>query len=195
MLFCLRNLTSGGSMKKIILVLTTVLSTAAMAEVSYSMPALEAGFKWNSMDTTGAISSKQSMGIQLGGSTVFNFAPQFGLRTGLFYSERPFKFDTSGSDSSGKITYAEVPVHFMFKFEDYAGIYLGPSLSMKLGDECSGCTLTDIKSMILPITFGAQFKFTPNLGLNLFFESVPSDLAQGLKNSRGIGMNVLLAFD
>ncbi len=182
-------------MKKIILALFTVVSGYAFAEVSYSMPALEAGFKWNSMDTIGATSSKQSMGIQLGGSTVINFAPQFGLRTGLFYSERPFKFDFSGTESSGKITYAEVPVHFMFKLEDYAGIYLGPSLSMKLGDECSGCTLTEIKSMIMPITFGAQFKFTPNLGLNLFFETVSSDLAFALKNSRGIGMNLLLAFE
>ncbi len=186
-------------MKKMTLVLIatliTVLSTAAVAEVSYSMPALEAGFKWNSMDTNGATSSKQNVGIQLGGSTVFNFAPQFGLRTGLFYSERSFKFDFSGIEQSGKISYAEVPVHFMFKFEDYAGIYLGPSLSMKLGDDCTNCTVTDAKSMILPITFGAQFKFTPNLGLNLFFETVPSDLATGLKNSRGIGMNLLLAFD
>jgi hypothetical protein len=66
---------------------------------------------------------------------------------------------------------------------------------MKLGDDCTNCTVTDAKSMILPITFGAQFKFTPNLGLNLFFETVPTDLALGLKNSRGIGMNLLLAFD
>lgn len=187
-------------MKKIILAICTLISTAAFAEVSYSMPALEVGFKWNSMDSNANIagtSSQQSMGIQLGASTVFNFAPQFGLRTGLFYSERTFKFSSSAGDASGKITYADVPAHFMFKFEDYAGIYLGPSLSMKIGDQCdqAGCLMTDVKSMIIPITFGAQFKFTPNLGLNLFFETVPSDLAAGLKNSRGIGMNVLLAFD
>ncbi len=122
-------------MKKIILALFTVISASAFAEVSYSMPALELGFKWNSMDlspSVSGVSSQQSMGLQLGGSTVFNFAPQFGLRTGLFYSERTFKFGSTGGDSNGKITYADVPVHFMFKFEDYAGIYLGPSLSMKI---------------------------------------------------------------
>jgi hypothetical protein len=182
-------------MKKLMLALVVLAASLAQAEISYSMPALEAGFKWNSMDTdTAGVSSKQSLSLQFGGSTVFNFNPQMGLRTGLFYSERTFKFD--GSD--GKLTYADVPIHFMFKFEDYAGIYLGPSLSMKIGDECNatgGCTLTGIKSMIMPITFGAQFKFTPNLGLNLFFETVPSDLANGLKNSRGIGANVLFAFD
>ena len=114
-----------------------------------------------------------------------------GLRTGLFYSERTFKFDLV----DGKITYADIPLHFMFKFEDYAGVYLGPSLSMKIGDEVSTGSLTDVKSMITPITVGAQFKFMPNFGLNLFFETIPSDLAQGLKNSRGIGANFLFAFD
>ena len=189
----------GGFMKKIILALLTI-SSAAFAEVSYSMPAVEAGFKWNSMDSAVAgSSSKQSLGIELGGSMVFNFAPQFGLRTGLFYSERPFLFDNSGIETKGKLTYAEVPLHFMFKFEDYAGIYVGPSFSMKLGEECmSGgvsCGSIDAKSMIMPITFGAEFKFTPNLGLNLFFETVPSDLATGLKNSRAIGVNGIFVFE
>ena len=178
-------------MKKLVSVLFLCLSSISMAEVSYSMPALEAGFKWNSMDTDPSSSSKQSLSIQLGGSTVFNFNEQMGLRTGLFYSERTFKFDTV----DGKLTYADIPIHFMFKFEDYAGVYLGPSLSMKISDQVSTGTLTDVKSMIIPFTVGAQFKFLPNLGLNLFFETVPSDLAQGLKNSRGIGLNVLFAFD
>jgi hypothetical protein len=188
-------------MKKIILAMFTIISTSALAEVSYSMPALEVGFKWNSMDYNGSAtnsSSQQSMGLQMGGSMVFNFTEQFGLRTGLFYAERPFKFSfgTLG-DGSGKLTYIDIPVHFMFKFEDYAGIYIGPSFSTKLGEQCdqAGCSVTDAKSMIVPITFGAQFKFTPNLGLNLFFETVSGDISKDLKNSRGIGMNLLLAFD
>lgn len=186
-------------MKKIILTILMVASTSAMAEISYSMPALEIGFKWNSMDGDGAISNKQSMGVQLGGSTVLNVNSEFGVRTGLFYSERPFKGETTVGPYEGKISYAEVPVHFMLKLEDYAGIYIGPSLAMKLGDEISckpgSCTLSDIKSIILPITFGAEFKFTSNLGLNLFFENVSSELALGLKNSRGIGMNLVAAFE
>lgn len=180
-------------MKKIILGLILLTGVFAQAEVSYSMPALEVGFKWNSMDFEPSASSKQSSALQLGGSMVFNFHEQMGLRTGLFYSERTFKSDLT----DGKLTYAEIPLHFMFKFEDYAGVYLGPSLSNKLGDECNcgGGSLQNIKSFIMPITFGAQFKFTPNLGLNLFYETIPSDLATGIKNSRGIGLNVLLAFD
>lgn len=182
-------------MRKSVFFMALFCVSAAFAQMSYSMPALEAGFKWNSMDVQGAASNKQSLAFQLGGSMVVNFHQQIGLRTGLFYSERTFKQETLGVSSDGKITYAEVPVHLMYKFEDYAGIYIGPSLAMKLGDQCNNCVLTDIKSMVVPVTFGAQFKFMPNFGLNLFFETVSGEVAQGLKDSRAIGVNALFTFD
>lgn len=186
-------------MKKIIaLVTVSLLSSVVLAaspNVSYSMPAVEFGFKWNSADYDGSTSNKQDIGFQLGASTVFNLAPTFGLKTGLFYSERPFKADLSGTETKGKVTYFEVPAFFMFKFEDYAGVYLGPSLAIKLGSEVSPGTLQDVKSMIVPITFGAQFKFIENFGVNIFFETVPGDLAKSVKNSRAVGANLLFTFD
>lgn len=185
-------------MKKIILInaLIAITSLFAQAEISYSMPAIEGGFKWNTIDIDGASSNKQSLAFQIGGSVVINIQERFGLRTGLFYSERPFKNEFGTSEVSGKITYAEAPLHLMFKLEDYAGIYFGPSISMKMGDEVSGSgSLTDVKGIVFPLTFGAQFKFLPNLGLNLFFETVSGELAKGLKSSRAIGANILFAFE
>lgn len=177
------------------LVLSTVLSSVAMAEVKYSMPSIEGGFKWNSMDGTDSSANKQSLGYQFGGSIVFDFSELVSLKTGLMYSERTFKFDTVLGDVSGKMTYADIPFHFMFKVEDYAGIYIGPTLSTKIGDEISaGSKLSGVKAMIIPITFGGQFKFTELLGVNLFFETVPGDLASGITGSRGIGANLMIAF-
>jgi hypothetical protein len=186
-------------MKKIIALSILVLSSMAFAQtkpnISYSMPAVEFGFKWNSIDITGASSNKQVLGFQLGASTVFDFAPSFGLKTGLFYSERPFSSDFSGIEVKGKFTYFEVPAFFMFKFEDYAGVYVGPTLAMKLNSEVnSPNTLTDVKGMIIPITLGAQFKFLPNMGVNIFFE-MAGDTAKDVKNSRAVGANFMLAFD
>ncbi len=180
-------------MKKILAIITILASAQAFGEVTYSMPALEAGFKWNSMDRDGASSNKQTLGFQMGGSVVLNLNEDFGLRTGLFYSERPFKNEILGTEVKGKITYAEAPVHFMFKLEDYAGIYLGPSISMKLGDEVSPGTLTGVKSMVIPITFGGSFKIQENFGLNIFFETIPSSVADGITASRGIGINLFFA--
>lgn len=168
----------------------------AQQGLSYSMPAIEAGFKWGSANQNGADSNKQDLAFQLGGSVVLNFSTAIGLRTGLFYSERAFKSEfPGGTTGEGKITYFEVPAHLMFKLEDYAGVYVGPSLAVKLGDEYSPGNMTDVKDMVVPLTFGAQFKFTPVLGLNVFFETVPGELANGIKNSRAVGVNLLIAMD
>lgn len=183
-------------MKNLLVCLAATLSlSTAFGAVSYSMPSIEGGFKWNSMDVDGASSNKQSLGWQIGGSTVINFTPDFGLRTGLFYAERTFKAETSGADITGKITYADIPLHFMFKLEDYAGIYLGPSISTKIGDEVSVGSLSGVNSMITPITVGAAFKFQENMGINIFFETIGSKLADGITASRGIGANFMFTFN
>jgi len=176
-------------------------TSLARAEVSYSMPSLEVGLRLNTVDLTNATSQKQSQAFQFGGSIVFDLGAgetkNFGLKTGLSYVERTFKNETNAVSTSGKITYADIPVHFMFKFEDYAGIYFGPSFAMKMSDECTGCGtggITGIKSTITPITFGAQFKFSPNLGMGLFFEKA-GDLSSDLKDSRAVGANLLLVFE
>jgi len=182
------------------LVAITLTSAVARAEISYSMPALEMGARLNTADLTGATSNKQSQAFQFGGSIVFNLGSgdvkNFGLKTGLSYVERSFKNETGTVKTEGKMTYADIPVHFMFKFEDYAGIFIGPSFSMKMSDECTGCTggIAGIKSTITPITFGGQFKFAPNFGLILFFEKA-GDLATDIKDSRAVGLNLLLTFD
>jgi hypothetical protein len=185
-------------MKKILALFVLVLSTTAFAQkassgFSYSMPSVEVGFKWNSASLNGSSSDKQVIGYQLGVSTVANISSTFGFRTGLFYSERPYEGTVVNVSSKGKMTYFEVPLQLMFKIEDYAGVYVGPSVAVKLSSEPSG--LTDVKSMVLPLTFGAAFKFLPNFGANVFFETVSGDLANGVSNSRAVGVNLLITLD
>lgn len=174
-------------------------NTERKSNISYSMAGLEAGFKWSSMDADGSGSNKQSLGYQIGASGTFDIATNFAIKSGLFYSERPFKVtDTIGNfnfETTGKITYFDIPVLLMFKFEDYAGVYFGPSFSIKMSDEISTGSLKNIKDTVIPITIGGQFKFAPNLGLNVFFETISGQLADGLKNSRAVGANLLVTFD
>lgn len=174
-------------------------NTEGKSNISYSMAGLEAGFKWSSMDADGSGSDKQSIGYQIGASGTFDIATNFAIKSGLFYNERPFKVTNSvGSfnfDTTGKITYFDIPVLLMFKFEDYAGVYFGPSFSIKMSDEISSGSLSNIKDIVVPLTIGGQFKFAPNLGVNVFFETVSGQLADGLKNSRAVGANLLVTFD
>jgi hypothetical protein len=188
-------------MKKLLVLGLVLASTTVFAQsrtspnVSYSMAGIEGGFKWSSADVDGTDSTKQVIGYTVGGSAVFNVAPSFGIKTGLFYNERPFEATTGNASFKGKITYFDVPVLLMFKFEDYAGIYIGPSLSMKLSDEVNVGKLNDPKGMVIPLTVGAQFKFAPNLGANIYFESVSGEIATGIKNTRAVGANLLVTFD
>ncbi len=181
-----------------------LMSFHAQAEISYSMPAIELGMKINSVDHEDAVSNKQTNAYQGGLSVVINLSndsnADFGVRTGLFYSERSFKNElTNGLEIQGKITYVELPVQLMFKFEDYAGVYIGPAYAVQIGDECEGLGcgvgLMDIKPSLVPITFGAEFKLFSHIGLNLFFENVSGGIAQSLKNSRAIGLNIMVITD
>ncbi len=180
---------------------STLISTVCVANtehkssISYSMPAVEVGFKWGSASFTGADSTNQVIGYEVGGSTVFNINDNFGIKTGLFYNERPFQSVFSGATVTGKLTYFDIPVMLMFKFEDYAGIYIGPSLSLKLSDQLSTGSLTKINSSVIPLTIGAQFKFAPNLGADIYFETVPGNLSNEVSNSRAVGVNLMIAFD
>jgi len=83
----------------------------------------------------------------------------------------------------------------MFKFEEYAGVYVGPSLGIKMSDELKPGALTGVKAMVVPLTFGAQFKFLPNLGANVFFETISGEIATGVENSRAVGVNLLISID
>lgn len=179
----------------IVLASTTVFAQRNSPNISYSMAGIEGGFKWSSADVDNADSNKSTIGYMVGASAVFNIAPEFGLKTGLFYNERPFESTVGTITVKGKVSYVDVPVLFMFKFEDYAGIYIGPSLSMKLADEVSPGKLNSVKGMVIPLTVGGQFKFAPNLGVNLYFETVTSEIATGVKNTRAVGANLLLTFD
>ena len=175
------------------LISSSVFAQQARSNVSYSMPAIELGFKSNTADVAGSDSTRQKNSFQLGASAVFDFAPTLGLKTGLFYSERAFEaVFPGGLVSSGKINYFEIPAQLMFKFEEYAGVYAGPSLAVKLGDDLGG---TSAESMVVPLTLGAQFKFLPNIGVNIFFETIPGDIASGVKNSRAVGANLLISLD
>lgn len=170
-------------------------NTERKSSMSYSMPAIEVGFKWASADVKNADSNKQVIGYQVGGSAVFDIAGNFGIKTGLFYNERPFESTFGSSTLKGKITYFDIPVLLMFKFEDYAGVYVGPAMSLKLSDEVSPGKLTNIKGNVVPLMVGAQFKFAPNFGANIYFESVSGEIADNISNSRAVGANLMITFD
>ena len=187
-------------MKKIVLVLVTVssfFSSAAFADLTY---AIEAGIRQQSGDTdvTG-YSTKSQMGFQFGASAVFPISGPWNLRTGMLYTQRPLVLenDTTSEEIKVSMNYLDVPLQVMYKFEDYAGVFIGTSLAFNIDNSSDNKTAfktSDVETPFLPIVFGASFKFAPQLGATLYFES-GSSIAKDLSNYRAVGANLLVTFD
>lgn len=177
---------------KFIIAALTALSMQALA-ANYTDAALEIGFRQqNGSYENSTIDEKAQTGYQVGVSGAFPMADAWSFRTGLFYVEKPLKGD-SGVES--KFTYFQVPVTAMYKFAEYAGVYGGINVDINLGDDCKPNNCDDVKSLGTPIVFGAAFKFAPQLGANVFFESGSGEVADGVKDFRAVGANFMVTFD
>lgn len=189
-------------MKKLalsLLVISGLFSSAAFADLNYG---LELGVRSQSGDTDvagGSTDSKTAM--QFGIFGIMPISGAWNVRTGLLYTQRPLVETVSGVENKIDMNYVDIPLNIMYKFEDYAGVYLGVNLAINMDKKCgaANCTISDVTSPLIPLTVGASFKFAPNFGLNIYFESAGGKVAKvnthELSNYRAIGANLLLTFD
>ena len=191
--------------KILILVLAAVITgfypVQSMADIDYG---LELGMRSQSgdVDAAGWSSTSQSA-TQFGGVIHFPLAGKLMMRTGMLYTPRPLIAKMSGAENKISMNYLDVPVALLFNFEDHAGVFGGISLGMNLDKSCDAvnCALSDVKSMIWPFIFGASFKFAPQLGATIYFESYGDSVAKSpvdnysLKNYRAVGANLFITFN
>lgn len=176
---------------------TLMCASVAFADIDYG---LEVGVRQQAgeVDNSG-YSAKSQMGLQFGGFAHFPLSGALHLRTGMLYTQRPMKVedDTNGSEDTVRLNYLDVPVALMYKFEEYAGIYAGLSLGLNIDSsgDVGGSKVKGVKSTVTPLIFGAFFKFAPQFGANIYFESASGDVADGLKNYRAVGANLAITFD
>jgi len=165
--------------------------------------AAEVGFRQQSGDAAVGQSTKSEVGYQLGVTGAFEISGPLYFRTGLLYTQRPLTVTVDGSTTSEakiSMTYFDVPATLMYKFSEYGGVYAGLLVSANLDKTLdgkgtlAGTKVTDSKSMITPFILGAAFKFAPQLGANVYFESA-GDVASGQKNYRAVGVNLMFNFD
>lgn len=180
-------------MKKLALSMLAALglmSSVAMADIDYG---LEVGIRQQSGDVDGG-STESQMGMQFGATAHFPISGPWHLRTGMLYTQRPL---TVKGTPDNKITmnYLDVPVAIMYKFEEYAGVFAGVSLGLNLDKDSDVGTVNDVKSPLIPLLLGVSFKFAPNLGATLYYENASGEAAEGLKNYRAVGANLMITFD
>lgn len=160
---------------------------------------LEGGFRQQSGDSVTGMSTSSQVGYQLGAVGFFDFSEKLAVRSGLMYSQRPLKVTNDSTKESAMIslTYFDIPLSIMMKFEEYMGVYLGTALSLNLdksSDKKAVMDVLEVKSMVMPVQLGVTFKFMPDLGLNLYFEQF-GDVAKDLKSYRSVGVNLLFTME
>ncbi len=172
--------------------------------------AIELGFRQQSGDTdlvttsganTNSWSTSSQNGIQGGATALIPFTEKLYLRTGLLYTQRPLIVKDSSTPAieyKFGINYLDLPLNLMYKFEDYGGLFAGIDLAMQFDSSCSAsttCKVDNIASPIMPIVIGAAFKFAPQFGGTLYFETMSGKVADNLKNYRALGFNLFITFE
>lgn len=161
---------------------------------------LEAGFRSQTADGVKGSSNEAKTNYQLGAVGQFEFSGPWRLRSGLLYTVRSVEFSANQVNTTATLTYFDVPVQVMYKFEDYGGVFFGPIMSLNLEKKCeitgvTNCALDDVQTPIVPLQLGGTFKFMPQFGATLYYETISGSVAKNIDNSRAVGINLLFTFD
>lgn len=173
------------------LVALFLMIPTAKADLKY---AIEAGVRQQSGDTDSSASTSSQTGLQFGATANIQMKDKLHLRTGMLYTQRNLTVDTTPNNKV-ELSYLDIPVTLMYMFEEYAGVFLGVNLSLNLDKKASEGSVTGLKSEMLPLVFGASFKFHPDFGVSIYYESASGKVADGLKDYRAVGANLLITFD
>lgn len=180
-------------MKKVSALLVIMFAMTASA-ANYTDMALEIGIRSQNGDVTGA-ETNAKMGYQFGLTAAFPVAEKFSFRSGLLYTQKNIEVESGATKRDFKFTYVDIPLTGLFKFADYGGIYAGLNLSLNLDDDCGAGNCSNVESMTTPFIFGATFKFAPQLGGNVYVETLSGDVADNVKDFTAVGANLMITFD
>lgn len=160
---------------------------------------VEVGFRQQSGDSPTGFTAKTQTGYQVGIVGTWSFAGDLGLRLGYLYTQRPLGLtnDTTKEEFKYNLNSFDIPLALNYKFEDFASIFAGLNAAIHLDSSCSGtgCKVSDVKTPVFPFQLGASFKFAPQLGATVYFESLSGSIAKDLSGYRAVGANLLITFE
>lgn len=187
------------------------LITIFLAAMTFSFSALANDFavvlgmrsnSWDYFPTTSGVSGSGSTGYQAGVLGFIDVAQALSVRTGFIYTQRIFSITDSTSATNYNYSYFDVPITLMYKFSEFGGIFGGAVLALNSGKSCSGianCSTDGVKSSLTGFQFGASFKFAPQMGAELYYESISGDIQAsggvGGKDAKSVGANFLITFE
>lgn len=189
-------------MKHIFPILFVLFSLSKMAHAQLGAPilALEGGFRQQNGDVDNGKGISPQTAFQFGGTAAFELSGPLYFRTGLFYTQRPLLATDKATDLSMefRMNYFDVPATLLYKINDFAGVYGGFIVATNLEKtwkvDGTSVDAMDVKSPMLPIVLGAQFKFLPEVGANIYYE-MANEVAKGLSQYKAVGVNLMFTFE
>lgn len=121
--------------------------------------------------------------------------PNF-IRSGFQFGTRAYGIK-QGSIGIGdaRFTNFDLPIGYLYRFSDYGGAFLGPVISFNFSKDCPGTGCAGVNSMPIGLQVGASFKIAPQIGAEVYFETMTSKIADGIENPKAFVGQFYFSFD
>ena len=176
-----------------------VFNLLALTVISYRAQAqfmgFEAGVRQQSATAeTVGVSTNTEMAFQFGLIGAFPLQDKFLFRSGFLYTQRPITVKGT-PDQKYSFNYFDIPLTFLWKFNDNGGVYGGFNLALVASADCSSCGNTSVdKKSAMPLVIGGTFKFAPDFGIDVYYEMM-NKVNDDFKEARAVGANLLITID
>lgn len=115
-------------MKKIsVFIAAAMFSTALFAQTSAKF-GLKGGLNIANLKIDEQESADNRFGLHLGGLAHIHLAPQFALQPEVVYSQQGLKTNVTGTETTLKLDYVNIPVMLQYMFDNGFRIEAGPQL-------------------------------------------------------------------
>ena len=185
-------------MKTIILIVTLSLSLSPLAQ-AYELAAT-AGVQTTSISiSTAGTSVDGGTGIYAGLLGFMDIGDEHYVRGGLLLSQRKYNATSGAVRFDIETLNLDAPITYMILLNDMFGLFGGAKVGINLSDKCDSNTpavscSADTETLALAAEVGGQFRFTPNIALELVFNLGLTDIAKDTKWSNSIMLGGMFLF-
>lgn len=185
-------------MKTLILSLIITLSFSPLAK-AYELAAT-AGVQTTAIDIDVAgTSADGGTGIYAGLMGFMDIGDEHYVRGGLLLSQRKFSSTTGTLNIDFETLNLDAPITYMVLINDMFGIFGGAKIGINVSDKCESnsaavsCS-TNTETLTLAAEVGGQFRFTPNIAVELIFDLGLTDIAKQTKWANSIMIGGMFLF-
>jgi hypothetical protein len=173
------------------------LSQAAMAQSSEM--AFTAGVQTTAVETdTTGVEVGDGTGFLVGILGFIEIGDGSFLRSGAVLNQRKWDFETTGTKVEVETLNIDIPVTFLFKFNDNIGAFGGLRLGVNVSDDCTSNNNTtcdaDPESVYYGAEGGGHFHFAPDFGVEVAYNIGLSELADQLDWDNSLKVNAFFIF-